>query len=56
METDLYTLGVLGIVLLCGWLVANANPWTGSDLAQELRLQLARATDAIRGATHTHHR
>ena len=52
METDLYTLGVLGMVLMCGWLVNHANPWSSSDLAQELRLQLIRSNDAIRGAPH----
>lgn len=52
METDLYTLGVLGMVLMCGWLVNHANPWSSSDLAQELKVQLVRSTDAIRGAPH----
>lgn len=52
METDLYTLGVLGMVLMCGWLVNHAHPWSRSDLAQALRLQLVRSTDAIRGAPH----
>ena len=52
METDLYMLGMLGIVLICGWLVNHANPWSGSELAQELRLQLVRSTDAIRGVPH----
>lgn len=52
METDLYTLGVLGMVLMCGWLVDHANPWSASDLARELRLQLLRSTDAIRGVPH----
>ncbi|SCK44393.1 hypothetical protein VAR608DRAFT_4308 [Variovorax sp. HW608] len=52
METDLYTLGVLGMVLICGWLVNHANPWSASDLAPALRLQLVRSTDAIRGIPH----
>jgi hypothetical protein len=52
METDLYTLGVLGVVLMCGWLVNHANPWSASDLAPALRLQLIRSTDAIRGVPH----
>jgi hypothetical protein len=50
METDLYTLGVLGMVLICGWLVNHAGPWSSADLAHAVRLQLGRSTDAIRGA------
>lgn len=52
METDLYTLGVLGMVLMCGWLANHASAWSSSDLARELRFQLVRSTDAIRGTPH----
>jgi hypothetical protein len=49
METDFYTLGVLGMVLMWGWLVNHAGPWNNSDLAREVRLQLDRSFDAIGG-------
>jgi hypothetical protein len=49
METDLYTLGALGMVLMCGWLMNHAGPWSNSDLSHAIRLQLGRSTDAIGG-------
>ena len=49
METDFYTLGVLAMVLMCGWLMNHAVTWSNSDLARELRLQLGRSADAIGG-------
>jgi len=52
METDFYTLGVVAMVLMCGWLMNHAGPWSNSDLARELRLQLGRSADAIGGAPH----
>jgi len=53
METDLYTLGMLGMVLMCGWLMNHAGPWSNSDLAREVRLQLGRSSDVI-GSTPRH--
>jgi hypothetical protein len=48
METDFYTLSVLALVLLSGWLVNHLGAWSSTDLAHEVRLQLDRSADAIR--------
>jgi hypothetical protein len=48
METDFYTLSVLGLVLLSGWLVNHLGAWSSADLAHAVRMQLGRSADAIR--------
>lgn len=50
MDTDFYTLGVLALVLLGGWLADHLGGWGRSDLSQEMERQLQKSADTIRGA------
>jgi hypothetical protein len=50
MDSDLYTLGVLAMVLVGGWLVDHLGWWGRSHLTEEMERQLQKSADTIRGA------
>jgi hypothetical protein len=50
MDSDLYTLGVLAVVLVGGWLVDHLGWWGGSHVTEEMERQLQKSADTIRGA------
>ncbi|MDM0077047.1 hypothetical protein QTH90_21735 [Variovorax sp. J2P1-59] len=50
MDSDLYTLGALAMVLVGGWLLDHLGWWGGSHLSEEMERQLQKSADTIRGA------
>jgi hypothetical protein len=51
MNSDLYTLGALALVLLLGWFIDHLDPWRESQLYRETLRRVKKSAAAVGGAT-----
>jgi len=49
MNSDLYTLGVLALILLAGWLIDHLDPWRESRLYRQTLQRVKKSAAAIGG-------